>query len=109
MNEVESHYIASNSGAVPRSLNNTLNDTLALAALNDTDSFIDAEALTTSIPTEIPLTTTTPEINSTVIGTIVKTVFTMQSIAGLGTDYHSYYIYIWTIGIVGCIIFTTGR
>lgn len=78
-----------------------LNDTL-FNKLGDSN-------FTTEIPTTLaPLSTELP--NMTVIGTMVKTVLAMQNITSPYEPLnHDYYIYIWAIGILGCIVLTTGR
>ncbi|KAL4705012.1 hypothetical protein ACJJTC_009800 [Scirpophaga incertulas] len=87
------------------SLNNT-NVYFDTSVFNDTNAynaFTDAPALNR---TELPYTAD----NMTVIDTLVKTVITMQSITTpAGQIDHPYYIYIWTIGIIGCIVLTTFR
>ncbi|CAG5018055.1 unnamed protein product [Parnassius apollo] len=53
---------------------------------------------------------TTMDPNLTVIGTMVKTAITIQNITvGEEPFEHSYYIYIWTIAILGCILLTIER
>lgn len=47
--------------------------------------------------------------NHTVIGTILKTGVVMQNIAQEEPIDHDFYIYVWALAIVGCILFTTGR
>lgn len=50
--------------------------------------------------------------NMTVIGTMVKTVLTMQNITDASQPAqidHAYYIYLWALGILGCIVLTTTR
>ncbi|KAJ0181195.1 hypothetical protein K1T71_003280 [Dendrolimus kikuchii] len=66
--------------------------------------------------TEIPLTTLEPMTTvipgkETVIGTMVKTALTLQNVTTTDETNinHPFYIYIWAIGILGCIILTTGR
>lgn len=76
---------------------------------NSTTDFDATDILTTTDYSTTDILETTENFNSTVIGTLVKTAFTMQSIAGPGLDFHSYYIYIWAIGIIGCVLFTTWR
>lgn len=79
-------------------LNNSTN-------LNFTNNFNATDIMATGEPTEIPVTTEV--FDFTTIGTFMETVY--QNIAIPGLEFHKYYIYVWTIGIVGCIIFTTGR
>ncbi|CAH4030805.1 unnamed protein product [Pieris brassicae] len=50
-----------------------------------------------------------PENNHTIIGTILKTGVVMQEIAEEEPFDHTFYIYLWAIAILGCILFTTGR
>ncbi|KAL0850163.1 hypothetical protein ABMA28_012038 [Loxostege sticticalis] len=79
-----------------------------LTSSNYTNSFNDTEFETTSFTTETPETTTDGR-NLTVLDTLVKTAVTIQSIVTPADIDHSYYIYIWTLGIVGCILLTTWR
>lgn len=50
--------------------------------------------------------------NSTVIGTILRTGLTMQNLTSASPSDeidHPYYIYLWGLGILGCMVFTTER
>jgi hypothetical protein len=101
MNEVESNRFTE---AVPRYSEN-------ITSLNSTDSFnnTDSDVIATT-----ELVTTNPDLtaidNLTVIDTMLKTAITMENMKIPSEEVdHPYYIYIWTIGIVGCIIFTTWR
>lgn len=78
-------------------------------AINGTDN-LDYLNVTSSMSTVAPVSTAMPP-NLTVIGTIVKTALTMQNLTTTEDHNinHPYYIYIWAIGILGCILLTTGR
>ncbi|XP_028175944.1 probable multidrug resistance-associated protein lethal(2)03659 [Ostrinia furnacalis] len=95
MNDIELQYTTA---AAREELANLTN-------LNNTNSYNDTEF--TSVTTETPLTTTDGR-NLTVLDTMVKTALTIQSIAAPNVD-HSWYIYIWTVGIIGCVLLTTWR
>ncbi|CAK1548541.1 unnamed protein product [Leptosia nina] len=63
---------------------------------------------TTIASTSVPDTTMNP--NLTIIGTILKTGVAIQNITTHEETFdHSFYIYIWALAILGCILFTTGR
>lgn len=69
-----------------------------------------------NVTTEFPLTTLDPMTTvipgkETVIGTMVKTALALQNVTTTDETNinHPFYIYIWAIGILGCIILTTGR
>lgn len=73
-------------------------------SFDDINSFNDTEFATT---TEIPVTT--PEgLNHTVLDTMLSAVQRVQNSIYPNMD-HSYYIYIWTIGIIGCVLLTLWR
>lgn len=65
--------------------------------------------LTSEVPTVVDSAAFPP--NLTVIGTIMKTAMAIQNATETERENvnHSYYIYIWAIGILGCIILTTAR
>ncbi|CAG9783009.1 unnamed protein product [Diatraea saccharalis] len=96
MNDVESY------NSVEAEARDGMNSTL-FKAINDFNE-------TDTITSEIPEITTENNINMTVIGTILKTAKTIQEFVPYG-EYidDSYYIYIWAITIVGCILLTTWR
>ncbi|KAJ8734792.1 hypothetical protein PYW08_014042 [Mythimna loreyi] len=100
MNDVETKYILEK-----EQLNATLFNSLTNSAGdNNTSANFTTELPTTLLPssTELP--------DKTVIDTMVKTVLTMQNITSTYEPLnHEYYIYIWAIAILGCILLTTGR
>ncbi|CAH0405961.1 unnamed protein product [Chilo suppressalis] len=74
--------------------------------LNSTQFDNITDAITTTVMPE----TTTTNVTDTVIGTILKTAKTIQEFAPFAEDNdNSFYVYIWTVAIVGCIILTTWR
>ncbi|CAK1599824.1 unnamed protein product [Parnassius mnemosyne] len=78
---------------------------------NETNVFKEiTESLIMDDKTTNPISPTTMNPNLTVIGTMVKTALTIQNItSGEEPFEHSYYIYIWTIAILGCILLTIER
>lgn len=98
MNQVEEMYVEpfSNIGNLT-SLNMTVT-----GATNETDAGILNNLNSTS------------KSNHTIIGTMLQTAKTLQNMTnGTTVDTtqfnNNYYIYIWTIGIIACIILTTER
>lgn len=102
MNVVEIRHGLENNQTTTPLFHNITNGNNSIGS-NDTIS-----NFTTELPTTIPSSTELP--NMTVIDTMVKTVLTMQNITSVYEPInHDYYIYIWAIAILGCIILTTGR
>nr|XP_021186907.2 ATP-binding cassette sub-family C member 4 [Helicoverpa armigera]WRX06130.1 ABCC7 [Helicoverpa armigera] len=100
MNDVETRHIVTKEHLNETAFNSLLNG-------NFTSDSNDTGALTTELPTTVP-----PAVvaNVTVIDTMVKTVLAMQNITSTYEPLnHEYYIYIWAIAILGCILLTTGR
>ncbi|XP_047031198.1 ATP-binding cassette subfamily C member 4-like [Helicoverpa zea] len=100
MNDVETRHIVTKEHLNETAFNSLLNS-------NFTSEGNDTGALTTELPTTVP-----PAVlsNVTVIDTMVKTVLAMQNITSTYEPLnHEYYIYIWAIAILGCILLTTGR
>ncbi|PZC86949.1 hypothetical protein B5X24_HaOG200304 [Helicoverpa armigera] len=100
MNDVETRHIVTKEHLNETAFNSLLNG-------NFTSDGNDTGALTTELPTTVP-----PAVvaNVTVIDTMVKTVLAMQNITSTYEPLnHEYYIYIWAIAILGCILLTTGR
>ncbi|XP_075982862.1 ATP-binding cassette subfamily C member 4-like [Anticarsia gemmatalis] len=105
MNDVEfKHYLYAE-GRDFTGLDNGFNNTYS----NDTSSSNTTETL---LSENVPSTTIAP--NLTVVGTILKTAMAIQNLTTEETASqelynHPYYIYIWAIAILGCILLTTGR
>ncbi|CAH2068608.1 unnamed protein product, partial [Iphiclides podalirius] len=102
MNDVEAKHLR-----YLNEFNNTDSKTSELNGTNETESSNKTDQLVT---TDTPRSTVSINPNLTVIGTMVKTALTMQNITTT-EEYveHSYYIYIWAIAILGCILLTTER
>ncbi|KAG6439763.1 hypothetical protein O3G_MSEX001059 [Manduca sexta] len=98
MNDVEARY---DKGDMPE-----LNETGILSAnLTNFNEASEVGNMTTFAPT----TAIAP--NLTVIGTMMKTAIAMTNVTAteLENVNHDYYIYIWAILILSCVVFTTGR
>ncbi|XP_050359927.1 ATP-binding cassette sub-family C member 4-like [Nymphalis io] len=77
---------------------------------NSSLSYDDILETNVTSPLDNLVSTSTMNPNLTVIGTMMKTAITIQNIALNEEPFdHSFYIYIWAIAILGCIILTTGR
>lgn len=82
----------------------------SLANGNFSNDGNETTTIASTIITNITTPTSTIAPNLTVIGTMMKTAFAMQNITTGYEEYnHEFYIYIWGIAILGCIILTTGR
>lgn len=115
MNDVEEKH----NKLSPESLSS--NDTETISSIlngNDTmNSILNATDAIINNATELPLsdaTVTTMAPNLTVVGTMLKTTIVMQNLTANETESqemynHPFYIYIWAIAILGCILLTTGR
>lgn len=100
MNDVETKYILEKDQLNATPFNNLSNS----SGSNDTSG-----NSTTVLPTTLPPSSTELP-NMTVIDTMVKTALAMQNITATYEPLnHEYYIYIWAIAILGCILLTTGR
>ncbi|XP_068628985.1 ATP-binding cassette subfamily C member 4-like [Battus philenor] len=82
---------------------NELNYTSLSSPNNFTDSLNETESLDAS--------DSTVNANVSVIGTMMKTALAMQNLTSIEEDEmdHSFYIYIWAVTILGCIVLTTER
>lgn len=86
------------------------NSLYSLTNGNNTSENNDTSVLTTEIPTTISPSSTSTHPNLTVIDAMVKTAIAMQNITSSYEQYnHEYYIYIWAVAILGCILLTTER
>ncbi|XP_059049022.1 ATP-binding cassette subfamily C member 4-like [Achroia grisella] len=89
----------------PKPMNDIVNNT----SINDTSS-IGNSSLTTTEATPIDTTTTVlyniTDVQLTTISSVINE--TVPNFAQQ-TDNYDFYIYIWTLAIVGCIVLTTGR
>lgn len=103
MNNVEARHLENTSRSlnITENGNNTLDDGFE----NGTHPFENV-----TLPTEDMMTTIAP--NLTIVGTMLRTAITMQNITETESQEqfsHPFYIYIWAIAILGCILLTTGR
>lgn len=103
MNNVEARHLENTSRSlnITENGNNTLDDGFE----NGTHLFENV-----TLPTEDMMTTIAP--NLTIVGTMLRTAITMQNITETESQEqfsHPFYIYIWAIAILGCILLTTGR
>lgn len=96
------------------STNSTLNATkisplLNSTELNDTIDILSTVAPTTDYTTDVTDTgNETSTLKPTVIRLVLDTALALQKAAADRID-HPFYIYIWTLGILGCIVLTTVR
>lgn len=104
MNNVEARHLENTirSINITENGNNALDDSIYRGAY----SFVNG-----TLPTkDITSTTTAPNLN--IVGTMLRTAGTMHNITETVTREefcHSFYIYIWAIAILGCILLTTAR